>query len=314
MDNTAETPETQQNDVLDAGLDDPAADLGEQDIQPAANGEQPETPEGGPEGSAGEGDTDDELTLQFGDEAPPASASQEQQNAPQWVKDLRKQYAEAQRKLREFEAKEKTQQQSQQTQPPTLGPKPKLEEFDYDEGKFDDALGKWYDAKRQVDAAEAEKRQAAEARQRAIQERQEGYIKEARELRVKDYQDAETEVVAALSVEQQGILLAGADKPALLVYALGRNPTKLQPLAQIKDPVRFAFAAAKLEKELKVTSARTVNKPAPEGRISSSSGTPAAGGGERKLEQLRAEAEKTGDYSKVLAYKQQLKRAQNQRK
>ncbi|CAJ7851309.1 Uncharacterised protein [Burkholderia pseudomallei] len=315
MENTAETLETQQPDDLELQTDDAVANDGAAASATTAPGEQPETPAGGPDGSADEGGDDEALVLQFGDEAPPASASDEQhQAAPQWVKDLRKDYAAAQRRIRELEAKEATKQQPQQAQAPMLGPKPKLEEFDYDEGKFDEALGKWYADKAKVDAADAEKRQADEARQRAIQDRHLGYAREAQELRVKDFPDAETEVVAALSVEQQGILLAGADKPALLVYALGRYPTKLQQLAQIKDPVRFAFAAAKLEKELKVTSNRTATKPAPEGRVSSSAGAPAAGGGERKLEQLRAEAEKTGDYSKVVAYKQKLKQAQSQRK
>ncbi|TGB34393.1 hypothetical protein [Burkholderia thailandensis] len=314
MENTAETLETQDLDALELHSETSDVDDGSAASDPAANVEQPEAPEGGSDGSAGEGAEAEALVLQFGDEAPPTSASEEQQAAPQWVKDLRKDYAAAQRRIREFEAKERTQQQPQQTQTPTLGPKPKLDEFDYDEGKFDEALGKWYADKAKVDTADAEKRQAEEARQRAIQEKHLGYAREAQELRVKDFPDAETEVVAALSVEQQGILLAGADKPALLVYALGRYPTKLQQLAQIKDPVRFAFAAAKLEKELKVTSNRTATKPAPEGRVSSSSGAPAAGGGERKLEQLRAEAEKTGDYSKVHAYKQQLKQAQTRRK
>lgn len=313
METTAETPGQQQNEAPNAESTELNTETGAEDLENIANDEQTDPPAGAIEGSADEDDGEDELTLQFGDEASPASTSPEQDNAPQWVKALRKDYAAAQRRIRELEAKEKTQQQPQETQVPTLGAKPKLEDFDYDEGKFDEALGKWYETKREVDAAQAKQRKAAEERQQAIQARQTGYLKEATDLRVKDFQDAETEVVAALSVEQQGILLAGADKPALLVYALGRHPTKLQTLAQIKDPVRFAFAAAKLEKELKVTSTRTATKPAPEGRVSSSSGAPATGGGEKKLEQLRADAEKTGDYSKVIAYKKQLKKVQQKR-
>ncbi|NMV36930.1 hypothetical protein [Ralstonia insidiosa] len=314
METTAETLEQQQNDAQNADSTDLNAEIGTEGLDTTANGEHTDPPEGGTEGSAGEGEGEDELTLQFGDEVAPASTSPEQQNAPQWVKDLRKDYAAAQRRIREFEAKEQTQQQPQQTQVPVLGAKPKLEDFDYDEGKFDEALGKWYETKREVDAAEVKQRQAAEERQRAVQQRQDGYRKEATDLRVKDFQDAEDEVVAALSVEQQGILLAGADKPALLVYALGRHPTKLQSLAQIKDPVRFAFAAAKLEKELKVTSTRTATKATPEGRVSSGSSSPVGpGASERRLEQLRAEAEKTGDMSKVIAYKAQMRKAAQKR-
>lgn len=307
MTTKADTLETQETHVIESEADG-AATI----VEPAntANGEQPGD-ESIAEGAPGEGeDSGHELTLQFGDEVSPASDESELNSAPQWVKNLRKEHLAAVRRVRELEAEKKTQQQpAQATQIPTLGAKPKLEEFDYDEGKFDKALEKWYEDKRKVDAAQADR----EAQQRAVQEAQQarytGYQKEAKDLRVKDWQDAESEVVAELSVEQQGILLLGADKPALLVYALGRSPAKLKTLAAITDPVRFAFAAAKLEKELKVTS-RNAPKPAPEQRVSASGGAPVSGGSERTLERLRAEAAKTNDYTKVNAYKRQLKEAQ----
>lgn len=261
------------------------------------------------EGEPGEGEDEGELTLQFGDEASPASEDQELKSAPQWVKDLRKSDREKARRIRELEAQVRTQQAPQATQVPTLGAKPKLEDFDYDETKFDQALEKWYEDKRKVDKAKEEVEAQERARQEAAQARLTGYIGEAKELRVKDFQDVESEVVNALSLEQQGILLSGADKPALLVYALGRNPAKLKSLAQINDPVRFAFAAAKLESQLKVTS-RNAAKPAPEARVSSSGGAPVSGGSQKTLERLREEAARTGDMTKVIAYKRQMRDAQ----
>lgn len=308
----AETLDEEQQ-VVDASetLDD---DAGHQPGDEASGAAATDSQAGAPSGTEGEPrvgeEGDDEPLFQFGDEAPPASDGQERESAPQWVKDLRKQNAELTRRLRTYEAQEKTQQQPVQV--PTLGPKPQLADFDYDETKFDSAVEKWYDTKRQIDSAKSEAEAHARARQEVAQARLSGYQQEARTLRVKDFQEVESDVVGALSVEQQGILLAGADKPGALVYALGKHPAKLRQLAQITDPVRFAFAAAKLEKDLKMTT-RNANKPAPEGRVSSSSAAPAAGGGEKKLEQLRAEAEKTGDYSKVVAYKAQLKQAQQRR-
>lgn len=314
METTADTIEleTQQQTEIDAGNASatPSANAGESGD--AANGGQPVTPQGTGEGASGEGGEEGEFDFQFGEEAPPASMSQEQDTAPQWVKDLRKQNVELNRRIREFEAKDKL-QQPQTPVVPTLGAKPKLEDFDYDEGKFDNALDQWYETKRKVDAARANQEEADRKRQKAIDDRLAGYRTEAASLRRKDFQEVEGEVVEALSVEQQGILLAGASKPALLVYALGRYPTKLRELAQIKDPVRFAFAAGKLEGNLKMTSRTANDKAAPEGRVSSAAGAPASGAGEKKLEQLRAEAERTGDYSKVTAYKRQLKQAQRAR-
>jgi hypothetical protein len=274
----------------------------------AANGVQPVAPAGGNDGTPNEGGDAEGLDFQFGDEAPPASGEQDDAAAPQWIKDLRKDFQTVQRRNRELEA-QLQQKQPQAPAVPTLGNRPKLEDFDYDEGKYTQALDKWFDDKRKVDAAQDEQRKAGEARQKEVDTRRANYLTEAQSLKRKDFQDVESAVTAVLSQDQQGILLLGAARPAALIYTLGRYPTKLRELAAITNPVQFAFAASKLEKDLKVTS-RTANKAAPEGRVESSSGSSAAGGSQRKLEQLRTEAEKTGDYSKVHAYKRQLKAAE----
>jgi hypothetical protein len=307
MDETAETLNTGLDTTLslDAGAHDAAGTAA--NASHTAEGHEPG------DGDTGEGGEEGAVEFQFGDEASPASdeGQREQANAAPWIKELRKNYAASQRRIRELEAeKGTTQQQQQPSAPPTLGPRPKLEQFDYDEGKFDAALEKWYEDKREFDAAAEETKRVAEKRQQSIAERQRAYTTEATSLKLNNFRELEDEVVGALSVEQQGILLAGADRPALLVAALGRFPNKLKHLADIKDPVRFAFAAGKLEKELKVTN-RSAAKPAPETRVSSASG--ASGGSEKKLEQLRTEAEKTGDYSRVHAYKRQLKAAQQRK-
>ena len=91
-----------------------------------------------------------------------------------------------------------------------------------------------------------------------------------------------------------------------MVYALGRTPKKLQELASIKDPVKFAVAVGKLETEVKVTS-RKSTKPAPETSVKG--GSSSASASTATLDRLRAEAAKTGDLSKVVAYKRQMKAA-----
>jgi hypothetical protein len=308
MEKTAET-DLESADTTDVQLTNDPANAGE-NVDDAANDSRTASPTGG-EGGSGEGADEDEFEFQFGDEAPPASADQDEA-APEWVKNLRKDFAASQRRNRELEA-QLQQKQPQAPAVPTLGAKPKLEDFDYDEGKFDEALSKYYDDKRKVDAAQEEQRKAGEARQREIDGYHTSYIQEAQSLKRKDFQDVESEVIAALSVDQQG-LVKFLDKPAAFVYALGHYPAKLRELAAIKNPVKFVVAAAKLEKDLKVTTRTANTKAAPEGRVTSTSGAPAAGGGEKKLEQLRAEAEKTGDYSKVHAYKRQLKAGDNRRK
>lgn len=301
------TADTQNTEVVLSTQTDADADAAAR-AGTAANGAQTDDDHASVDGAPGEGGEEGELDFQFGDEVSPASdASQEQQNAPQWVKELRQNYVASQRRIKELEAQQQqgTQKPEQPAQIPTLGPRPKLEQFDYDEGKFDQALEQWYEDKRKVEAAQAEQERSVTARRQMVADREKSYATEAAALRIKNFRELEDEVVTALTPEQQGILLLGADKPALLVAALGRFPNKLKALAEIKDPVRFAFKAGQLEKEIKLNRP-TASKAAPEGRVSSSAGV-SAGGSERKLEQLRAEADKTGDYSRVIAYKRQLK-------
>jgi hypothetical protein len=118
---------------------------------------------------------------------------------------------------------------------------------------------------------------------------------------VRDFEDAEATAQELFDVTQQGIVVQGADNPALVIYALGKNPKKAQEIASIKDPVKFAFAVAKLEKELKVTNRKAA--PPPERTIQGTGRV--SGSVDSTLERLRAEALKTGDMTKVVAYKRQ---------
>lgn len=127
------------------------------------------------------------------------------------------------------------------------------------------------------------------------------YAKRKAALGAKDFDDAEAVVLDLLDTTQQGIIVHGSADPALVVYALGTNEDKARELAKIKDPVQFAFAVARLEGQMKVSK----NRPAtvPEGRVV---GERRPAGGDAALERLRAEADKTGDYSKVNAYKRKM--------
>jgi hypothetical protein len=62
--------------------------------------------------------------------------------------------------------------------------------------------------------------------QKAWQAKLDGYGKAKAELRVKDFEDAEAVAQELFNVTQQGVMLQGADNPALVVYALGKNPKK----------------------------------------------------------------------------------------
>lgn len=239
---------------------------------------------------------EEEVVVTIGDEEP---EEKEPVAAPEWVRELRKNHREAQKRIRELEA----QVTGGEKKPEALGKKPTLEDFDYDADKFELALTDWHEKRRN---AEAEAERAAKEQEEAArtwQEKLASYGAAKTTLKVKDYDDAESAVLDMLDVTKQGIIVQGADNPALVVYAIGKNHAKLKELAEIKDPIKFAFAISKLEAQLKVQNKKA--PPAPEKPITGTGKI--SGSVDSTLERLRVEAEKTGDMSKVMAYKRQKK-------
>jgi hypothetical protein len=217
------------------------------------------------------------------------------------LRELRKTNRELQRQNRELKSKVESAAQTE-TKPVVLGKKPTLEDHDYDPEPYEAALSDWFTRKRQADDAQAQQEVEAMNQQKAWKAKLDGYGKARSELRVRDFEEAEAVVQEAFNVTQQGVVLQGAENPALVVYAIGKNQKKLKELSDIKDPVKFAFAVARLEKELKVTSRKSA-APQPE-RIVSGTGR-VSGAVDSTLERLREEAAKTGNMTKVIQYKQQ---------
>jgi len=242
----------------------------------------------------------EEVVVSIGEEAPPP---EQNTPAPEWVRELRKTNRELQRQNRELQSK--LQVQPTEIKPVVIGAKPKLEDHDYDADKYEEALTSWFERKRQADDVNARQQAEVMNQQKAWEAKLNGYGKAKAELRVRDYEDAEAVAQEVFSITQQGVILQGAENPALVVYALGKNPKKAKELAEVSDPVKFAFAVAKLEKELKVTNRRAA--PAPE-RIVSGTGR-SSGAVDSTLERLREEAARTGNMTKVIQYKSQKRSA-----
>lgn len=273
------------------------------DAEGQPGGEAEGQPEGQAEGSAaGEGpDADgDEVVISFGEESP--ASSEDENRAPEWVRELRKSNREKDRKLREQEAEIARLKGTGQPAATVVGEKPTLEGCDFDTGKFEQALDAWHARKREADDQASAKTRSEEQQRAHWQTRIDAVTKAGAALKVKDYEDAATAFEDQFSIVQQGIVIGGPDDPktsALLRYALGKNPKKAKELASITDPVKFAFAVAKLETQLKVTPRKAA--PAPDTPVRSA--VPGAAAVDNQLERLRAEAAKTGDLSKVIAYK-----------
>lgn len=254
-----------------------------------------------------EAGADDEVVVTIGDEKPPEP--DQDSRAPDWVRELRKTNRELVRKLREKDAEVERIKGSAQAPAAAVvvGEKPTLEGCDFDGDKFAEQLEAWHDRKRQADQQAAEAKRAEDHAKAAWQAKLDTYGKAKQSLKVADYEDAEAAVQDTLSVVQQGIIIQGAENAAHVVYALGKSPAKAKELAAITDPVKFAFAVAKLETILKVTT-RTKTPPAPEREVRGSvAGAAATMGTNRKLEQLREKALETGDMTEYLAAKRKLK-------
>jgi len=182
---------------------------------------------------------------------------------------------------------------------PEVGEKPTLQGLDYDTEKYESALTLWYDRKRKADERALAIKTEAEKAEHEWQVRLDSYKQAKTSFKAADFDEVEATVLDLLNATQQGIIVHGANDPALVVYALGKNEEKARELATIKDPVKFAFAVAKLEDQLKVTTKKPATQP--EGRVTGNSQP--SGTIDKTLDRLRDEASKTGDYTKVTAYK-----------
>jgi hypothetical protein len=277
----ATAPEADTTLELDAAATETNPVAGDQDNQP-------------------DGDDEGELVVSIGEEAPP---SDEQARAPEWVRDLRKRDRENVKRIKELEARL---QEKEQPQAVTLPAKPTLEGCDYDAEAFEAKLSTWYDAKRAHDETAAQQRKAEEAAEQAWQAKVSSYEESKAKLPARDVDEAEDLVKQTFNPTQWAILVDGLDNPALVIYALGKNPAKAKELAAVGSLSRFAVLAGRLETEVK-TSKRAA-KPTPETSI-----TGLAAGGNRgtdaTLERLREEAARTGDITKVVSYRRQLRAA-----
>jgi hypothetical protein len=255
--------------------------------------------EGEPEDKAESEDSDEIVVSIDGEEPPP----QEEQAAPEWVRELRREHRELKKRNRELESRVN---QSTETNPVVnLGPKPNLEALDYDTEKYEQSLADWYERKRLVDDQQSQVRRAEEEQKQAWNAKLEGYVEAKTKLKVRDYDDAEEVAQQMFNVVQQGVVIQGAENPALVIYALGKNPKKAKELAAIDDPVKFAFAVAKLESNLKIGNRKAATQP--ERTVSATA--PSSGAVDSTLERLREEAARTGNMDKVMAYKRAQKRA-----
>lgn len=254
----------------------------EQNIEDSQDGEQ--------DNESDDSTGDDVLEFSFDDDGEDKDEFAGQP-APEWVKEVRKENRELKRQLK--------QRESQQHEQQVLREKPTLDDHDYDSDAFEQDYAQWLTEKQQVDAQ-------VHAERQKYQQYHERYKADVDAIKAKapDYDEVELSVVDVLSEQKQGLLQMLVDNPAKVVYALGKNsPAQLERLSKLDD-IQFAKQIVLMEMQMSSkTKSRNQNKPKPKTHELEG----AAGGADTRLAKLEAEADRTGDRSKVAAYKKQLK-------
>lgn len=270
--------------------------------------DQADQPEAGEGENEDEGEEDDGFTINLGDGPEPKPEDEfNGKPAPKWVKDLRALAKEQERKIKQLEEQLKQKDQPVQ-QPEELGEMPALEDYGYDtaDPNYVQAMEKWAEQRLKIKEREAAQKAEQEQVQKGWEEKLQSYEakKSILKQKAKDFDDAEQTVRDVLDVNQQGIVIY-SEKPELLVYNLGRNPEKAKQLAAIKNPLEFAFQIGKLEARIDAQMKSQTRKPQTNPERKPGGSATLSGVVDNTLDKLRAEAAKTGDYTKVVAYKKQ---------
>jgi hypothetical protein len=240
----------------------------------------------------------EELIVTIGDQ----EHKEDEEAAPNWVKELRKKNKEDQKRLRELEEENR---KLKGGVPVEQEPKePELEDFDYDADLFKKAMREYFDKKSKFEAKQAEQAKAQEEINKEWQAKNEAYAKAKSRFNAEKMADAESEVTSVLSPARQAMLMDVSDDPAAMVVALGQNPEILRKIASIKSDGQAIKEMVKVEMQMKVQS-KGKTPPPPERTISGSGRT--AGSSANRLEELREKAHKTGDMTEYLAEKRRQK-------
>ena len=209
------------------------------------------------------------------------------------IRELRAKYREAAAELKQL----KTASQPEQIE---VGEKPTLESCEYDEERFETELDDWKARKAKADSAAQKREEEREKQEKQWGEIHRAYEADKASLNIPNFEDAEAEVAAVLPEHTRALLLKSG-KGAALVAALNRSPTTLEELSKL-DPTDAAMMIGELRSKLKMT---TRSRPSPDRPVR---GNAASTSADKELARLEKEAERTGNRSKVIAYKRELRK------
>jgi hypothetical protein len=230
---------------------------------------------------------------------------EEKEEAPAWVKDLRKQNRDKNKEIRDLKTKLET--FTTASKEVELGKKPNVDDYEYGDVRFEKDLTDWIERKRVIDEKAAASKKQDELQAKEWQDELDAYKERAKALNVKNFEEIEDNVKDILSITQQSIVIQACVSPEKVMIALDSNPEIAKKLASITNPVKFAGEIVRLESKMKVEKRRASTSP--EKVVKSTGG--AASLSENKLAKLEEEAGKTRDRSKLVAYKRTLMEKEN---
>lgn len=221
----------------------------------------------------------------------------EPEDEPHLAKKLRAEVRERNKRIKELEAR-------LAPKPVDIGKKPDLwEDCEGDPDKFEADLLAWTERKRQAEQAANAENEQQTVKQQAFEKQRVAYRAKAQTLGLKDIESAEQNIIDTLGAPYLGAIISYADDPAKVVAALAAHPRLLSQIADEPDDLRKLKLMFQMESKVTI---KRKGAAAPEaGTILK--GTANVSGGDKALEKLEKDAERTGDRSKLIAYREAKK-------
>lgn len=242
-----------------------------------------------------ESEDDSEEDAPFFGEKPPEQAKQEVK--PNLVNELRRQLREKERKIKELSNK-----QVQEPVVTQLRPKPTRIDHNFDDDAFEADLLAWSKEKEVYENESQKQVQAQQEIERDFVSRVQNFEEQSKKVKISGFDDLKAEVESKLNRDQQATIFYAVKDPVRFVAAIGANPEKLAELQKIKNPIVLAVAMRDLEASMTIQKRKVTTKPE---KVLSGGASPKDN--ERILNNLREEADKTGDRSKVVAHLRKMK-------
>lgn len=255
-------------------------------------------------------DQDNEAEAQDGDDQQPEDEEDqiifgedetvEGEAEPEGVRNLREHARKLERELKELKG---------QKQVDEVGPRPTMESCDEDEDRFAEELEAWNERRRAAEEGQRQQQAVAQRQQEVWEQQSSAYEQAFTGLKFAGKDAARSKVEGALPAEAIPMLVKAAKQNAAPFIAyLGSTPAKLDQLKghiENGDWAEFIADVAVMAKEVRVERRKPTTTPEQrhEGRSGGGSGNADA-----KLERLEKEARTSGDRSKIVAYKAELKK------